>query len=43
MQDMDRLEAYEKGLRTWGRWVDKKVNTDQHTIFFQGVSPDHWK
>ncbi|XP_057796154.1 protein trichome birefringence-like 41 [Salvia miltiorrhiza] len=40
--DMDRLEAYEKALRTWGKWVDKYVNPKKLKIFFQGVSPDHW-
>ncbi|KAH6795546.1 hypothetical protein C2S51_036532 [Perilla frutescens var. frutescens] len=42
VQDMDRLQAYEKALMTWGRWVDQKVNTNKLKIFFQGVSPDHW-
>lgn len=41
--DMNRLEAYEKALRTWGKWVDQKVNVNKLQLFFQGVSPDHWK
>ncbi|KAJ4843698.1 hypothetical protein Tsubulata_047123 [Turnera subulata] len=40
-QDMDRLEAYEKGLNTWARWVDNNVDPAKTKIFFQGVSPDH--
>ncbi|KAL8506315.1 hypothetical protein ACS0TY_017253 [Phlomoides rotata] len=42
VNDMDRFEAYEKALTTWGRWVDQNVNSTRINIFFQGVSPDHW-
>ncbi|KAI3465879.1 hypothetical protein Pfo_022542 [Paulownia fortunei] len=41
-KDMDRLEAYEKALRTWTRWIDQNVDAKKVNIFFQGVSPDHW-
>ncbi|KAG8364768.1 hypothetical protein BUALT_Bualt18G0033100 [Buddleja alternifolia] len=41
-KDMNRLEAYEKALRTWSRWVNHNVNTNKVKLFFQGVSPDHW-
>ncbi|KAL0320430.1 UNVERIFIED_CONTAM: protein trichome birefringence-like 43 [Sesamum radiatum] len=41
-KDMDRLKAYERALRTWTRWIDKRVDTNKINIFFQGVSPDHW-
>ncbi|KAL9244563.1 hypothetical protein vseg_018331 [Gypsophila vaccaria] len=40
-EDMDRLEAYEKGLRTWARWVDRHLDTTKTKVYFQGVSPDH--
>ncbi|CAN1123059.1 Protein trichome birefringence-like 43 [Linum perenne] len=40
-QDMDRLEAYEKALRTWADWIDANVNPATTKVFFQGVSPDH--
>ncbi|XP_011098381.1 protein trichome birefringence-like 38 [Sesamum indicum] len=39
---MDRLKAYERALRTWSRWIDKRVDTNKINVFFQGVSPDHW-
>lgn len=40
---MNRLEAYEKALQTWGKWVDQIEDAKIPQIFFQGVSPDHWK
>ncbi|CAN0913900.1 Protein trichome birefringence-like 43 [Linum grandiflorum] len=40
-QDMDRLEAYEKALRTWADWVDTHIDPATTKVFFQGVSPDH--
>ncbi|XP_021765290.1 protein trichome birefringence-like 43, partial [Chenopodium quinoa] len=38
---MDRLVAYEKGLKTWTRWVDLHLSSSDIRVFFQGVSPDH--
>ncbi|KAK9705604.1 hypothetical protein RND81_07G069800 [Saponaria officinalis] len=40
-EDMDRLVAYEKGLRTWARWMDKHLSSTKTKVYFQGVSPDH--
>ncbi|CAO2813230.1 unnamed protein product [Amaranthus hypochondriacus] len=40
-KDMDRLVAYEKGLKTWARWVDLNLKSTKIKVFFQGVSPDH--
>uniref|UniRef100_A0A803M6C2 Trichome birefringence-like N-terminal domain-containing protein n=2 Tax=Chenopodium quinoa TaxID=63459 RepID=A0A803M6C2_CHEQI len=40
-KDMDRLVAYEKGLKTWTRWVDLHLSSSDIRVFFQGVSPDH--
>lgn len=42
-KDMDRLVAYEKGLKTWAKWVEDNVNPKKTRVFFQGVSPDHLK
>lgn len=42
-QDMDRLGALEKGLRTWASWVDSNVDRSRTRLFFQGVSPTHYK
>ncbi|CAA2969369.1 PMR5-like [Olea europaea subsp. europaea] len=41
-QDMDRLVALEKGLRTWGRWVDSNIDTRVTKVFFQCISPTHY-
>ncbi|KAJ8749377.1 hypothetical protein K2173_018867 [Erythroxylum novogranatense] len=40
-KDMDRLVAYEKGLRTWAQWVGRNIDPVKTKVFFQGVSPDH--
>ncbi|KZV28798.1 hypothetical protein F511_06232 [Dorcoceras hygrometricum] len=41
-QDMDRLAALERGLRTWANWVDSSVDTIRTKVFFQGISPTHY-
>ncbi|XP_022898740.1 protein trichome birefringence-like 37 [Olea europaea var. sylvestris] len=42
-KDMDRLVAFYKGLTTWGRWVDLNVDPTKTKVFFQGISPTHYK
>ncbi|KAI3450385.1 hypothetical protein Pfo_007050 [Paulownia fortunei] len=41
-QDMDRLVALERGLRTWAKWVDTNIDTSRTRVFFQGISPTHY-
>ncbi|XP_058182295.1 protein PMR5-like [Rhododendron vialii] len=41
-QDMDRLVALERGLRTWARWVDANVDYSRTRVFFQSISPTHY-
>ncbi|KAJ0693491.1 putative PMR5 domain, PC-Esterase [Helianthus annuus] len=41
-KDMDRFEAYFKGMTTWARWVDLNVNPAKTKVFFQGISPSHY-
>ncbi|GFP82328.1 protein pmr5, partial [Phtheirospermum japonicum] len=41
-QDMDRLVALEKGLRTWAKWVDTNIDISKSRVFFQGISPTHY-
>ncbi|XP_030447540.2 protein PMR5-like [Syzygium oleosum] len=42
-EDMDRLVALGTGLRTWVNWVDANVDRARTRVFFQGVSPTHYK
>ncbi|GLT45460.1 hypothetical protein SLA2020_192890 [Shorea laevis] len=41
-QDLDRLVALEKGLRTWADWVDNNVDRTRTRVFFQSISPTHY-
>ncbi|KAL7143628.1 hypothetical protein ABFS83_08G205100 [Erythranthe nasuta] len=41
-REMDRLKAYERGLMTWTKWINKNLDANKVKVFFQGVSPDHW-
>ncbi|CAN0853384.1 Protein trichome birefringence-like 38 [Linum grandiflorum] len=42
-KDMDRLDAFTKGLNTWSRWVDSNVDPTKTKVFFQGISPTHYQ
>ncbi|BBG99288.1 TRICHOME BIREFRINGENCE-LIKE 11 [Prunus dulcis] len=35
VQRYDRLFAYEKGLKTWARWIDNNLDTTKTRVFFQ--------
>lgn len=41
IKDMDRLAAFKEGLITWSKWVDS--NAGNTKVFFQGISPTHYK
>ncbi|XP_075090128.1 protein PMR5-like [Nicotiana tabacum] len=41
-QDMNRLVALERGLRTWARWIDANIDKTRTRLFFQGISPTHY-
>lgn len=41
VQDMDRTQAFTKGLQTWARWVDANLAQTSTKVFFQGYSPNH--
>lgn len=41
-QDMDRLVALEKGMRTWAKWVDANIDRTRTRVLFQAISPTHY-
>ncbi|XP_020527288.1 protein trichome birefringence-like 5 isoform X2 [Amborella trichopoda] len=40
---MKDWEAYERGLRTWGRWVLENVDPTKTLVFFLTYSPTHYR
>ncbi|KAL0352997.1 UNVERIFIED_CONTAM: protein trichome birefringence-like 38 [Sesamum angustifolium] len=42
-KDMNRLVAFYKGLTTWARWVELNVDPSKTKVFFQGISPTHYR
>lgn len=41
-EDMDRVVAMEKGMRTWATWVDANLDPSRTRLFFQSISPTHY-
>ncbi|GAB4846605.1 hypothetical protein Ancab_025611 [Ancistrocladus abbreviatus] len=42
-QNMDRVQAFTMALETWAKWVDSYVNPLKTRVFFQGISPSHYR
>ncbi|KAL4204620.1 hypothetical protein AMTRI_Chr01g132890 [Amborella trichopoda] len=42
-KDMNRTLAFLQGMKTWAKWSDAKVDTSKTTVFFQGISPTHYR
>ncbi|KAG8053044.1 hypothetical protein GUJ93_ZPchr0001g30767 [Zizania palustris] len=43
LKDMDRTQAFTKALNTWARWVDANLVQTNTRVFFQGISPSHYR
>ncbi|GLU18024.1 hypothetical protein SLE2022_343470 [Rubroshorea leprosula] len=43
VKDMDRLAAFKEGLTTWSKWVDSHIDPTITQVFFQGISPTHYR
>uniref|UniRef100_J3KXN6 Trichome birefringence-like C-terminal domain-containing protein n=1 Tax=Oryza brachyantha TaxID=4533 RepID=J3KXN6_ORYBR len=43
VKDMDRTQAFTKALNTWARWVDANLVQASTRVFFQGISPSHYR
>lgn len=43
VKDMDRMDAFRKGLTTWKKWANSNLNPSKTQVFFQGISPMHYK
>ncbi|XP_073126374.1 xylan O-acetyltransferase 1 [Henckelia pumila] len=41
--EIERPVAYGRVLKTWAKWVDKKVDTNRTQVFFMSMSPLHIK
>ncbi|KAE8702605.1 Protein ESKIMO 1 [Hibiscus syriacus] len=41
--EIKRTVAYRRVLKTWSKWVEKNVNPNQTTVFFNSMSPLHIK
>jgi hypothetical protein len=41
--DMDRMVAFQRGMTTWASWVDLNVDPAKTRVFFQSMSPTHYR
>ncbi|KAK4592143.1 hypothetical protein RGQ29_016586 [Quercus rubra] len=42
LEDMDRMDAFRKGLTTWAKWVDTYVDPGKTKVLYRGISPTHY-
>ncbi|CAA6654741.1 unnamed protein product [Spirodela intermedia] len=43
VEEIERVAAYERVLRTWANWVDENVDPHRTSVFFMSMSPLHLK
>ncbi|KAL1808663.1 hypothetical protein ACET3Z_025653 [Daucus carota] len=41
--EMDGIEAYQRALTTWAKWIDSTVNFTSSLVFFRSYSPSHFR
>ncbi|KAJ8443922.1 hypothetical protein Cgig2_032746 [Carnegiea gigantea] len=41
--EVDRPEAYGRVLKTWSSWVDENIDPNRTSVFFNSMSPLHFK
>lgn len=41
--EVDRPEAYGRVLKTWSNWVDENIDPNRTSVFFNSMSPLHFK
>ena len=39
--EIERVDAYWKVLKTWSRWVEAHIDPKRTTVLFMSVSPVH--
>ncbi|KAK6933877.1 PC-Esterase [Dillenia turbinata] len=42
VEDMDRVEAFRKGLTTWANWVNSDIDPSKTKVYFRGITPTHY-
>ncbi|XP_026430608.1 protein trichome birefringence-like 43 [Papaver somniferum] len=42
-KDLDRMVAFEKGLTTWSKWVDRNINHQNAQVYYLGIPPVHYR
>ncbi|KAF5189829.1 hypothetical protein FRX31_020593 [Thalictrum thalictroides] len=35
--------CFRTGFTTWGKWFDSTLNSTEQKVFFQGISPSHYR